>query len=124
MSSLRAFAALLAWSLCFCAGGCGAGIIAGVVAGSDGGNSGAPPSLTLLQTQIPLLPPANASPQRTVVITNAQIPASARLDVQIAVGDVVVPQGNPSIQPRQGSSTLVSFDLDTALFVTTFGTDE
>ncbi len=100
-------------------GGCGAGLITGIAASDGGGGSGevTAPELSVAPV-LPLVPPAGES--RSVVVTNAQLAGAARLEVRLEALSVVVPQREPSAS-AQGSSTLITFVLDTAPIVAAVG---
>ncbi len=92
---------------------CGAGLITGIAANENNGSETPelrPPELTL-SPLLPLAPVPGST--RTVVVANAQIPASAPVRVTIAAAGVVVDQPAPSIA-GQGGSTSITFGLDTA----------
>lgn len=111
--SCRCRPGLLALSLAGLAmlGGCGAGLITGVAASSGGGSRGDAPPLLSISTNLPLHPAAGT--RRTVVVANAQIPASAPLRVTITAAQQTVEQPNASVT-GQGGSTEISFELATA----------
>lgn len=97
---------------------CGAGLIGGIA--SQGGNDTAevrPPELSI-SPLLPLVPEANTI--RTVVVTNVQIAAAARLRVRLAAAGVAIDQAGPAAS-GQGGSTLITFTLDTAAIVAAVG---
>jgi len=99
--------------------GCGAGLITGLSASQNNGTSteSQPPELSLSPI-LPLVPAANTI--RSVVVTNAQIPASARLRVTIEAAGVLVDQPLAAVS-GQGGSTAISFTLETAAIIAAVG---
>lgn len=103
-------------------GGCGAGLISGI-ASSNGGNSGVPADVQapqLLASEFwPLAPKPGDT--RSVVVANSQL-AGRSVEVLIervdAAGEVVAAakQRNTTAQ-AQGTSTLVTFELDMTMIV-------
>jgi len=84
------------------------------------------PQLSLPEPRLPLVPPANAvGTARTVVVTNAQLPVSAvlRVDIRTEVGGQIVTasQGSPTILSGQGNSTVVGFELQMQPIVAAIG---
>lgn len=98
---------------------CGAGLIGGIVSsGGSGGDVGRAPQLSIASAELPLVPaPGDV---RTVIVANSQL-AGSDLAVQIRrVGQ----QGGVAVQRSvsarsQGTSTIVSFELDLAEIVAT-----
>ncbi|MCR9245914.1 MAG: VCBS repeat-containing protein [bacterium] len=91
---------------------CGAGLITGIAANENGNSTAevAPPGLSFNRL-LPLVPPVGE--RRTVVVTNAQIPASAVVQVTISALGLDVAQDSPTIA-GQGDSTAITFGLVTA----------
>lgn len=109
---------------CLLAAACGAGLVSGAVAsGGNGGGGGAPPSLSLPNQVIPLVPGPTALP-RTVVVANARITPANALRVQLRIRQpgtpdaqpvflAVADQASPVLVSGQGASTVVGFSLRT-----------
>ncbi|MCA8975806.1 MAG: VCBS repeat-containing protein [Planctomycetes bacterium] len=91
--------------------GCGAGLITGIASNQNGGAKAEvrPPELSL-PPLLPLVPAANTT--RSVIVTNAQIPASARLRVSIEALGRKAEQKSP-VALGQGGSTSITFVVDT-----------
>ncbi|MBL8731196.1 MAG: hypothetical protein JNN13_02370 [Planctomycetes bacterium] len=114
MQSLNRLRPVVAIAICAVLSSCGAGLITGIAA-SDGNRTPAarPPELSV-SALFPLVPAPNTT--RTLVVTNAQIPAASPLAVRIVANGVTVDQPGP-VASGQGGATLISFTLDTAAIV-------
>ena len=99
--------------------GCGAGLITGIAANENSGPTAEvrPPELSITPL-LPLAPAANTA--RSVLVTNAQVSASARLRVTLEAAGVTVDQVNPVISGR-GGSTAIDFTLETAAIIVAVG---
>lgn len=117
-SSPRPFRALLACAALGLCPACGAGLITGIAANENSGSAEARPPGLSLNTVLPLV--SAAGTQRTVIVTNAQIPASAVVRVKIEALGKEVDQGSPTVS-GQGGSTAITFVLETGPIVTAFG---
>jgi hypothetical protein len=110
--SHRTLIAACTLPLLFAFSACGAGLIGGVA--SSDRRSTAPearaPELSVTPI-LPLVPAPNTV--QTVLVTNAQIAAAARLSVRIEAAGVVVAQRDPAAT-GQGGATLITFVVDTA----------
>lgn len=112
---LPKFAAVVS---CALLSSCGAGLITGIAA-SDGNRTPEARSPELsVSALFPLVPAPNTT--RTLVVTNAQIPAASPLAVLIVANGVTVAQPGP-VASGQGGATLISFTLDTTAIVASVG---
>lgn len=105
--ALRSYVGIAAAAV-LCAA-CGAGLFTGIAISSAGDKASPAPEITA-QSVVPLVPAPGTF--RSLVVANAQIPATALLRVRIDANGV----GDDQLAPQaagQGGSTLIRFELST-----------
>lgn len=109
----RAAAVAVAGLWLLLATGCGAGLITGAAVSGDSGGSATPrtPTVTIGNTLLPLVPVAGS--ERSVIITDAQLPVGAAPEVRLSARGAVDQQSDVRVADQSGS-TVIRFRLVTS----------